>query len=468
MGTGTAVVIGGSVAGLLAARALSEALDRVVVVERDELLDEPHQHRGVPQGRQTHMLLPVGTRALEDLLPGYRQGLLDAGCLPYDRLVGMALLGGHGWRARGRSRVEVLAVERPVIEQATRRRVRALERVEIRHAAADGLLLAPGDDRVRGVRLAGERAALEADLVIDAGGRGTRVTRWLREAGVPGAVEHHTQSHYGYATRLVHVPHGALPDGVHAIAALPRADHTRGGLITPVSGGRHFLTALGSRKDYPPTDETGFLHFLRDAPTPLLGRIAALCEPLEPIASYHIDGTQRHRWEDVAGRPGRLLRIGDAVARFNPIYAQGIGVAALQAQRLRDRLLAVDGDLDALCTAFDDDLREVLAAPWAQATGADMIGGATDLQGVEPLSPASAAFARRADLAATGDLVVAREITRAGGWFEPARMAAPDVVARVRDFDAARRPVATIDPAGVPPLAAEPAADDGATARSVA
>ena len=65
-----AVVLGASMAGLLAARALAEAYERVTVVERDTLPVAGPARKGVPQGRHVHALLPRGQQVVDELFPG--------------------------------------------------------------------------------------------------------------------------------------------------------------------------------------------------------------------------------------------------------------------------------------------------------------------------------------------------------------------------------------------------------------
>jgi 2-polyprenyl-6-methoxyphenol hydroxylase-like FAD-dependent oxidoreductase len=336
-----------------------------------------------------------------------------------------------------------------------RQRVRTLDRVEIRQGAVDGLLGSVSDGRVRGVRLAEAGGTeLEADLVVDASGRGSRASRWVQELGHPAPTEDHAHAHLGYAGRLVRVPDGVLPDGLQGLGAPPTPQHTRGGVIVPAGGGRHILTAMGVLKDYPPTDEDGFLDYLRGATSPLVGQIAERCEPIGTIASYHITGSQRRRWEQLEPQPPRLLALGDAIASLNPIYAQGMSVAALQARSLRDRLAAVDGDLDALCAAYPDDLRDVLDIPWGMAASADAAISADELQGVQPPSAEEAAFAQRAEQASTDDVTVAREATRMLAWFDPTLIANPEMLARIQAWDASRRSANATDPTRAPTVTA--------------
>jgi len=162
MGTGRAVVIGGSIAGLTAARALSESFDRVVVVERDRLPDGPEHRQGVPQGRQLHVVLPLGVRLLDDLFPGFERELRNEGCPTFDEVRDTPWFGGQGWRARSASDVHLFGFSRPLFEHLLRRRVRAIDAVEIVEGTVDGLL---GDgERVTGVSISKPQPErLEAD-----------------------------------------------------------------------------------------------------------------------------------------------------------------------------------------------------------------------------------------------------------------------------------------------------------------
>ncbi len=61
----SAVVLGGSIAGLCAAGALADYFDHVVVLERDILPSDAEHRRGVPQSKHPHWLLNSGRRAID-------------------------------------------------------------------------------------------------------------------------------------------------------------------------------------------------------------------------------------------------------------------------------------------------------------------------------------------------------------------------------------------------------------------
>ena len=224
-----AVVIGASMAGLLAARVLADAYERVTVIERDRLPVGIEARRGVPQGAHAHTLLPRGQACLEELLPGIVAELIAAGAPTYAAMNEMrVVLGGHPF-ARAELGARSLIASRPLLEGHVRRRVRALANVELRDRI-DALGLEPGADgqRIAGVRVlsrADSSAAetLQADLVVCATGRGARVPAWLEALGHPRPVEQRLAVDVGYATRHLRLPAGAL-DGDRLVLVGPRPE----------------------------------------------------------------------------------------------------------------------------------------------------------------------------------------------------------------------------------------------------
>jgi 2-polyprenyl-6-methoxyphenol hydroxylase-like FAD-dependent oxidoreductase len=448
-----AVVIGGSIAGLAAASAIAAAFDEVVVVERDALPDGAEHRKGVPQGRQLHVVLPLGVRVLDQLFPGFEQELRDEGCPTFDEVRDTPWFGSQGWRARSASDVHLFGFSRPLFEHLLRRRVRADNAIEIIQGTVDGLLADPDGARVTGVSISRPAATtLDAELVVDAGGRGSQAPKWLEQLGYERPREEHVRAHFGYASRLVKVPEGAMPEGLDGLITMPFPGHTKGGLILPADNGRHTLCGIGAVKDYPPADEEGFYEYLRQAPSPLLGEIAAACEPLTEIATYHHPGNQRRLWAELERRPLGFVPIGDAVASFNPIYGQGMTVAALEASKLRDRIATLDGDLDALPDAFQTDLQEAVEFPYAMATGADSAYPQTEFTNADRAPAENTEFFAAVEQVATEDPAVARDILHATGWFEAELLASPQLVEKVGAWAAAGHEVINNDPRRVPPV----------------
>jgi len=450
MGLGHAVVIGGSIAGLTAARALSESFDRVTIVERDVLPEGPEHRPGVPQARQLHVILPLGAAVMEEFFPGFKQELIDAGCSTFDEVKDTPWFGRAGWRARRDSDVTLIGFRRPVLEDVVRRRVLTIPNVDVVTATVTGLV--GGDDgaRVTGVAVVSdESSTIDADLVVDASGRGSRSPKWLEALGYERPEEQHIRAYYGYASRFVRVDESKLPQGLRGVITMPFPGNTRGGCFLPSDNGLYTCCAMGAMRDYPPGDEDEFMEFLRGAASPLLAQMAEASEPVTEINTYQHPGNQRRLWEQLERRPRGFVPIGDAVASFNPIYGQGMTVAALESQKLRDRIASLDGDLDALPDAFMEDLTAACEFPFSIAAGSDANYPGATFVNAEPPPPEGAAFFAAAEQVASEDPDVARDILHAVGWFEPELLASPELIAKVEAWTSSGRKVTNNDPAHV-------------------
>lgn len=444
-------IIGGSVAGLVTAAGVSDHFDRVTIVERDELPEGAGHRQGVPQARQLHVLLPLGAKTIDEMLPGFESELHEAGCPVFDEVRDTPWFGGQGWRARSDSDVQLIGFARPVLEDVLRRRVLALDNVEVERGTVGGLLATDDGKRVTGVAVKKPAPReIEADLVVDASGRGTKAPKWLEGLGYERPAEQHVRAYFGYASRLVRVPEGAMPDGLEGLITMPFPGHHKGGLILPADNGRHTLCCIGAQKDYPPADEEGFYEYLRQAPSPLLAEIGEQCEPLTEIHTYHHPGNQRRMWVEMVSRPLGFLPIGDAVASFNPIYGQGMTVAALEASRLGERIVALEGDLDRLPGAFQEDLRACVEFAYTMATGADAAYPETEFVNADRPPPENTEFFAGVEQVATEDPEVARDILRATGWFDADLLAAPELIGKVERWLEAGSRVRHNDPTKVP------------------
>jgi len=148
-----AIVIGAGVAGLLAARGLSDAYERVTVIERDELPTVGEGRKAVPQGRHAHVMLARGLGAIEELLPGITEELLAAAAKRCKSGEIRLVISGHEL-CRNAPGADVLLASRPLIEGHVRQRVLALPNVMVRERfEAAGPVASPGRGRVSAVRI---------------------------------------------------------------------------------------------------------------------------------------------------------------------------------------------------------------------------------------------------------------------------------------------------------------------------
>jgi 2-polyprenyl-6-methoxyphenol hydroxylase-like FAD-dependent oxidoreductase len=380
---GHALVLGGSLAGLLAARVLARHFARVTVVERDALPSDASVRKGVPQASHVHALMRRGQQVLESLFPGLLDELVEDGAQRVDTAGEVAWLTPAGWGTRFPSDLHVIGFTRPLLDLHVRRRlwydprVRVLEETEtLRLLPAAG-----GGGGVCGVlcrarRSGGTDEELRADLVVDATGRGSRAPRWLKELGYEAPDETVVDGFLGYASRLYRVPAGFAESWKGAYVQLAPPRSTRGGIMLPVEGGRWLLTLIGGDRDYPPADDEGFLEFARGLPSPIIYDAVRSAEPLTPVRSHRATENRRRHYEFLERQPDNFVVTGDAACAFNPVYGQGMTAAALGALALDETLSEQrrrrpGGELDGLAGRFQRRLAKANAAPWLLATGED-------------------------------------------------------------------------------------------------
>ncbi len=377
-----AVVVGASVAGLLAARALAERTRGVLVVDRDSLPAWPDQRGGVPQGRHTHGMLAAGLAVLDRLLPGLVEDLVAHG----------ADLGDFGARSRfhtgpqslapGESGLLSLGVSRQLLEWALRARVTALPGVEVLgETSALGLILSDG--RVTGVSVTGVGSdagsrVLPADIVVDASGRGSRLPEWLTRCGYAAPPEAEYRIDLCYATRTFRRLGTRDVDRALALVVARSPLVPRGGVLLAQEEGSSCIVSLtGVHGQRPPTDLDGFRAYARGLASPVIAEVLDRSEPVSEPATYRFPSNRRRYYERVP-LPDGLVVLGDAWCCFDPVFGQGMSVAALQAEELAGCLRAAPAPGAGEPPARLGERYHRLAArhldtPWSIAVGNDLM-----------------------------------------------------------------------------------------------
>lgn len=445
-----AVVLGGGLAGLLAANMLAEVYPEVLVVDRDELAGVSGYRRGVPHGRHAHGLVARGHQILEELFPGLMADMEAAGVRPGD-FNGDIRWYFSGQRLRpARSGLISVPCTRPVIEQHIRNRVekikavRFLERYDI-----VGLETTPDSSRVIGARVQRREAnsepeVLSADLVIDATGRGSRTPAWLDELGYSRPAEDRVKIDLAYTTRHYRVPSDPFGSDI-AIIAAATPSHPRGAFYyrLPGDGDRVELSLTGVLGDYPPGDPEGFLEYVRSLPVPDIYRSIRESEPIDEPVTFRFPASVRRRYEQLERFPEGLLVIGDAVCSFNPVYAQGMTVAALESLTLRQQLKKASVPQP---REFFQEISRQIKSPWEFAAIADL-----GYSGVEGPRTAKVrminAYITRLQRAAVHDASLTNAFMRVAGLIdEPTTLLYPGKLLRVL-LQSGRQPSQTSAPA---------------------
>jgi 2-polyprenyl-6-methoxyphenol hydroxylase-like FAD-dependent oxidoreductase len=442
-----AVVLGASMAGLLAARVLADAYAEVVVVERDELTDTAAHRRGVPQSRHIHGLLARGQQALEQLFDGLTAELVGLGAPAGDMLEGIRVhFGGHRLQP-GRSGLLALQGSRPMLEARLRGRVRTLPSVAFMDGCdVVGLTSTSDRGRVTGARVVRRRDSsaeqtLTADVVVDATGRSSRTPAWLDMLGYRRPPVERIRIGLGYASRTYRLVPGLL-DGEIGILTAATPGHPRGGALAVMEDDRFLVTLFGILGDHPPTDRVGFTDFAASLHFPDIHEALRHAEPLDEPVPFRHPTSVRRRYERLGRFPEGLLVMGDAVCTFNPVYGQGMSVAALQALALHTHL---QQHAEPQPITFLRQVGRIVDVPWTMATGGDlafpMVAGHRTMQ-----MRALNAYLAKLFAGAAHDPRLGRAFLRVAGLVDPPHaLLAPTVVARVVRARRRRPPEASVN-----------------------
>jgi 2-polyprenyl-6-methoxyphenol hydroxylase-like FAD-dependent oxidoreductase len=378
-----AVVIGGSIAGLLTGRILTDYFEQVTIVERDRFPDQAQPRKGVPQCMQLHILLTRGRQIIEELFPGLQAELIAQGAVTLDMGADVEWLNPFGWAARFPSGFTALSFSRYILDWLIYRRLTEDSRLHFLEQSYVTQLIATGDGtsvagvKVRQSQFAGvvQEQVLAADFVVDASGYSSQAPKWLKALGYDEPEETVITTAMGYASRLYEIPQGFQADwkGVYLQAAPP--ERTSMGVLYPIENNRWIVGVCATAPHRPSKDEVAFLDALQQLPSPIIYDAVQSANPATPIGIYYPPGNRLRHYEVLRRQPEGFVVLGDAVCSFTPIYGQGMTMAALGAITLAEclEILAQQpvSSLTGLAKTFQKRLAEINTAPWIAATSQD-------------------------------------------------------------------------------------------------
>jgi 2-polyprenyl-6-methoxyphenol hydroxylase-like FAD-dependent oxidoreductase len=334
-----ALVIGASVAGMCAARVLSDHYDKVTVFERDDLPAGPANRSAVPQGRHVHLLMARGASEFEGLFPGLLDDMVAAGVPKLANRPDCIHFGaaGHvlGTNTTLKREFTAYVPSRPHLEWQLRRRALAIPNVELVRTSVAAPVFEPAQERVTGVLLDAndDSSEVPADLVVDATGRGTRLPAWLEQWGYERPKELTVDVGIDYATHRVHIPDGLIKEKV--VVAGASREHPVGLGMLFYEDGNWGLTTFGTGNVAPPQNFAEMCALADEMLPPHLSAAVRSGTPLGDVAFHKYPMSRWRRYDEMKRFPAGIIPFGDAVVSFNPTYGQGMTMTSLQAGNLR-------------------------------------------------------------------------------------------------------------------------------------
>lgn len=359
-----AVVIGSSMAGMMAARALSNHFSRVIVLERDQLNDEANPRKGVPQAHHVHVLLTSGVNAIEYYYPGIIDEMLRDGVERVAWSEEIRWFQAGSWKTRQPCGLSFYPQARVSLETRIRSHLRQQPGVKILpESSVQSLMYDAGRQTVTGVRVTqgGQVSEIKADLVVDAAGRGSRVLKWLEELGYAAPPKETMAIDLVYVSQVYRKTD--QPRDWKGLACHPTPAMPRGAILLPLDADRWILTLFGYLGEHPIPTQADILQFLKGLPVPDLYNVISTATPLSDALKFEYPQQIRQRYDKVERFPAGLLVIGDALCSLDPVFGQGMTLASKESRAL-DQALASTSDAQGLRVKYFNACQQIIEPPW--------------------------------------------------------------------------------------------------------
>lgn len=393
-----AIVIGGGIAGLMAARVLSDYYGEVFIVDRDDFPTAPENRPGTPQAFQPHRLTPRGSMITERLFPGFNDDLLEHGA-PSSQNKNVHLINQYGSMVMQNTNNQA-TFSRALLEWVIRQRVQRIANVRFlpKHEVI-GLQTTPDQTAVTGIHVQERgqsrlRKRLMADMVLDASGRSSKLVKWLQELAIAVPAPDFLQVNLGYSTRQYKIP-SHLAEKWDTIRVEGNPDKGNfSEVLSTIENNIAEMSLQGVGSHYPPTDVSAYEQALTQLSSPLMMEALQGLEPLTSPRGYRIPELYRHHFEQMERWPSGLLVLGDAFCNFDPIYGQGMTVAAIEVEMLE---ACLQEQRDRPVAGFEQrvlkKMKAVVEPAWWLNVVADLQWEGVEYVGTEPLK--GIAFAQK-------------------------------------------------------------------------
>ncbi|PEJ80510.1 FAD-dependent oxidoreductase [Bacillus wiedmannii] len=367
-----AIVIGGSIAGKLAAKALSSTFKEVIIIEAGERWDGKSSRKRVPQSNHPHVLLKGGEKAIEELFPTITNELIETGSIVnnFTRDIKWHQLGL--WKQQFIGKVHMIQQSRFLLEWHIQKRIDDISNVTTKYGTSvEGLLIDGKRNKVCGVKAkcleTGTQEEIQADIVVDASGFGSKSIAWLREYNIE-VQEEKARIDLFYATRMFKLKGNEKLDCCNMLMSPSFPDNPYGVLIQTIEDNRYFVTFSGYANEKAPQTDDEFYDFAENLSISNVTDFLNKAEAISNIKTYKIPYQVRRRFDLVNHLPEGLLVVGDAHCRFDPVFGQGVSVAAMEAHQLQ-LLLQKRQKLDKTFTQrFYKKTANIIQTPWEMTT----------------------------------------------------------------------------------------------------
>ncbi|WP_270573449.1 FAD-dependent oxidoreductase [Bacillus glycinifermentans] len=367
-----AVVIGGGIAGKLAAKALSHFFQQVIIVEADQEYKEKAPRKRVPQSHHPHVLLKRGEEAIEMLFPGIMSQLIEDGSIITDFTNDLKWHHFGYWKERFSGDFPMVQQSRPMFEWHLQRRVEEVPNITtLYETKVEQLLVNKHDHTVLGVRVrflkTGLAEELAAGLVVDASGSASKSTDWLRALDIK-VKEEKAKIQLFYATRFYSHQKQEHLEWHNLLISPSFPDNPYGAYIQTLEENRFSVTFSGYANASPPQTDDEFISYAKRLPVPDVLQFLEGAEPLSDIKIYRVPAQVRRRFDQAKNMPEGFCIIGDAHCRFDPLFGQGISVAAMQALELQASLSRAKKACKGFSQRFHKRISTIIDVPWEMAT----------------------------------------------------------------------------------------------------